>query len=387
MSKESDDMPEVDESNARWRGLILKTCVTIFVTIILVEFALFINFYLEGALETPVWQYISVRIAIPAFLNFGLIYAASAVNRDKKSSESRKNHAVMLVFTLMCAIVACVHSFFVTTLTTFSMPIIATSIFADKRLTDRITFVSLAGVGAGYVFSLFDGRDVYPFRMGELIVALTIIIVSHLMTKVLVKNSFDKQQMLRLSIVNELKLKEQLNFDGLTKLYNYTAFMSRLDKEVINYRTEKGTLLLAILDIDDFKAINDSFGHDCGNNALITIAELLNKYCTTNGFPARYGGEEFAVLFFDISVPQAIKTIERVRSDLKEAEINGLYKGLVKFSCGIAKYDDRYTARAFFNEADQAMYYAKAKGKNRTATDTDLLRSEAKSLSYERSAE
>lgn len=368
-------MIETDESSARWRALILKTCVSIAVSVILVEFGIFINFYLEDALETEVWQYISVRVAIPALLNFGMLFIASAFNRDKKSTESVKNHAVMIVFTLMCAIVACAHSFFVTTLTTFSMPIIATSIFADKKLTDRITVISLAGVIAGFAFSIFDGRDAYPFRLGELIVALTIVMISHLMTKILVKNSFDKQQMLRLSIVNELKLKEQLNFDGLTKLYNYTAFVSKLDKEVINYRTEKGTLLLAILDIDDFKAINDRFGHDCGNDALVAIAELLNKYCTTNGFPARYGGEEFAVLFFDISMQQAIKTIERVRADLNEADIPGLQRGTVRFSCGIAKYDDRYTAKAFFNEADQAMYYAKAKGKNRTATDTDLLKS------------
>jgi len=166
-------------------------------------------------------------------------------------------------------------------------------------------------------------------------------------------------------------LNEQLHMqsvtDELTGLYNRRYFMDRLREEYGRYRRYKGNVCLCIIDIDNFKAINDSYGHNVGDLVLKAVANTLNSHIRASDVVARYGGEEFTLLMPDTNLISARQLLERIKSGFQQADILAQYK--VTFSAGIAQVkEDIPTLDDLIKSADDVMYQAKASGKNRIMT-------------------
>jgi diguanylate cyclase (GGDEF)-like protein len=161
---------------------------------------------------------------------------------------------------------------------------------------------------------------------------------------------------------------EQLSFtDGLTRLHNHRYFQDRLRVESKRASRSGEPLALLLLDIDDFKTLNDRFGHSVGDEVLRRVAYLLNDAVRETDLPARYGGEEFAVLAPRTGREGAMALAEKLRSAIGNAQFAA--EGLehagdlrVTVSIGVAIYDG--DERRFFNDADRALYRAKAAGKD-----------------------
>jgi diguanylate cyclase (GGDEF)-like protein len=155
--------------------------------------------------------------------------------------------------------------------------------------------------------------------------------------------------------------------DQRTGLFNHGYFEDALDIELKRCRTEEGTFVLALLDLDDFKKYNDAFGHLRGDQLLEFVGGLLRKHCP-NQLVARYGGEEFAVILKSTSSEEAFHFMNRVRKEINDSYFEGVElfpHGCISFSAGIAEYaKDIYDKNQLVDRADQAMYYAKAQGKN-----------------------
>jgi diguanylate cyclase (GGDEF)-like protein len=151
--------------------------------------------------------------------------------------------------------------------------------------------------------------------------------------------------------------------DALTSLPNRRQFLQRLAAEC-DARTVG--LVLMLVDLDDFKEVNDSHGHGAGDDLLIEIAERLRSAIGTGGLAARLGGDEFAVLLTGVGQPaQAQRVAEEVRQRLGEPVRLVGVTSVVGASIGIAHLAPGLTAADLMRCADIAMYSAKAKGKNR----------------------
>ncbi|UOD34753.1 GGDEF domain-containing protein [Deferribacteraceae bacterium V6Fe1] len=163
-------------------------------------------------------------------------------------------------------------------------------------------------------------------------------------------------------------LSEKLAKDGLTGLYNHTAFQDRLKILFDNYKNNREIFSIAILDLDFFKKVNDTFGHLKGDEVLKSFASVINDSVRVNDFPARYGGEEFAIIFPKINKYQAEKILERLRTNFKEVEfLSGEEKFFVTFSAGVAEINDNITSTTeLIKLADKAMYASKTSGRNKT---------------------
>ena len=153
--------------------------------------------------------------------------------------------------------------------------------------------------------------------------------------------------------------------DELTRLYNRREFMKKFQDEINNY--PERTLSVAILDIDYFKHVNDTYGHQIGDKVLMELAQLL-KTCTSDTFfPARFGGEEFVILFPSSSAEAAKILIEELLEDFSLLIFEaGNSRFHVTFSAGISEYPE--TARnvsELLSRADQALYAAKDEGRSR----------------------
>ncbi len=151
--------------------------------------------------------------------------------------------------------------------------------------------------------------------------------------------------------------------DALTGIKNRRAFLERLDEEARRAHRSGSALSLILLDVDRFKALNDGYGHQAGDEVLRLVAELLEANSRIHDFVARYGGEEFAVILPDTDFDGAHVLAERYRSAVERADWEHRQ---VTVSVGVASHigedADAYT---LFSEADDALYQAKEQGRNR----------------------
>lgn len=161
---------------------------------------------------------------------------------------------------------------------------------------------------------------------------------------------------------------EKLNFmafrDGLTGLYNRRYVVGNLMEDMRDHNAEKATEVLIMADIDDFKKINDTYGHDAGDAALVCIANILEEQCRDHRV-IRWGGEEFLIVLFAVTEEEAFEISERIR---REVEAFRIYHPDGESSCtltmGLHTYKEPDRIEDSVNCADKALYYGKRNGKN-----------------------
>lgn len=150
--------------------------------------------------------------------------------------------------------------------------------------------------------------------------------------------------------------------DPLTGIYNRAKFDEELNRWVSFCQRYNQPLSLVFFDIDDFKKVNDSYGHLAGDNVIKNIVELISRSIRSTDVFARWGGEEFIILLPDTDILQAAEMAERMRVRIQENQY-GIAEG-VTCSFGIAALKNDETARSFLRRADELLLHAKASGKN-----------------------
>ena len=162
------------------------------------------------------------------------------------------------------------------------------------------------------------------------------------------------------------KLDVMARHDSLTGLYNRRAMERILDREQRRARRYSRGLAVAIADIDDFKKINDTYGHQCGDMVLKQLAELFSKWIRDTDSVGRWGGEEFLFVFAETDCQGAITVAERVRKSLsRELFKCGDHSFNLSITIGISYRTQQGTLQEMIHEADKALYQGKTEGKNR----------------------
>lgn len=204
------------------------------------------------------------------------------------------------------------------------------------------------------------------------------------LTRSMIDKTRDAQQQLRTTGKRMGSLRANLaearriaTSDVLTGLPNRRAFENKLKQAVADARAAGRPLALAFCDIDHFKNINDTHGHDVGDRILKFVAKLLSAASGNTCHVARHGGEEFVMLFEGRNAAEAWEAVEACRADLASrrlvAKQSGDPIGQVSFSAGVASLSPDVAGRDLLRMADRALYRAKNAGRNRVllADDTD----------------
>ncbi|MGE0268353.1 MAG: diguanylate cyclase [Candidatus Omnitrophota bacterium] len=164
------------------------------------------------------------------------------------------------------------------------------------------------------------------------------------------------------------KIKHKSYTDSLTDVFNHGFFQDKLNESINSATKTNQNLSLMILDIDDFKRLNDEFGHQTGDLVLKIVASILKNSSREKDYVCRYGGEEFAIILTDTNKKQAYTIAERIRNNIESYKFENLphnYK--ITVSIGLSSYpEDEDNKTALIALADKAMYVAKFSGKNRT---------------------
>ncbi len=158
----------------------------------------------------------------------------------------------------------------------------------------------------------------------------------------------------------------QARHDPLTGALNRKGMDEAMEKEVSTVRRKETPLCMALLDIDNFKKLNDTLGHATGDAALKHLAQVARECMRPQDTLSRYGGEEFVILLPDTPLEKGIDAMTRLQRELtKRFFMAGTEKVLITFSAGVAQLAAGESGADAVKRADQAMYLAKRAGKNR----------------------
>jgi diguanylate cyclase (GGDEF)-like protein len=175
--------------------------------------------------------------------------------------------------------------------------------------------------------------------------------------------SQDLSAMLQAASVRWSRAELEAITDGLTGLYNHRYLQVRLDEEIERARLEGEALSVLFIDLDEFKAFNDSRGHKAGDEVLRRVARAVEKRTRRIDLVARYGGDEFVVALLGTGAAEAADTAERIRGGIL-AENTG--DGAISVSIGVATFPGDAGSKAeLLDKADWAMYVAKRAGRDR----------------------
>ncbi len=159
------------------------------------------------------------------------------------------------------------------------------------------------------------------------------------------------------------RIEELLRTDDLTGISNRRAFMEFFEKIFSLSRRHSSSLSLVMIDLDNFKEINDSFGHQTGDKVLIKTGELLADNVRQEDMAARIGGDEFSVLLPETSQKEAVDFARRLRVKIEEIKLEGVSHRL-SASFGVAELGEEESRKEFMQRADENLYKAKNSGKD-----------------------
>ncbi|MFZ2540194.1 MAG: EAL domain-containing protein, partial [Gallionella sp.] len=164
----------------------------------------------------------------------------------------------------------------------------------------------------------------------------------------------------------EERLSEIAHFDPVTRLPNRNSFNSQIDRALLNYKYEHEKFALLFLDLDNFKYVNDTFGHHAGDLVLLNVAERLRGLLRQEDFVARLGGDEFVIIMSDFSeLAPIISVAEKIITALQQPFFVDGHEAFVGTSIGIATCPEHgEDGETLQRQADSAMYQAKSLGKN-----------------------
>lgn len=359
-------MENFDELYQKWRKnfnyiALLVASITL---ILELTVSLLLFHYLPQTIKLSIPLYILLYIFLPSSIIFLLVLLGRRSLNCKRLSERAKNYYSILILSTQFLIIACVHNVFTLSITLLCFPVFLTIIYSDKKMTNIVALISIVFVSISFLFARLDAHSDDAFFIIEVFVALILLLGCYVTTILLINIEREKNDILKASSFKQLQLEELLKCDPLTGLHNMNTFYNMLECSIQN---SEMPLCIAVIDIDNFKSVNDTWGHEKGNEVLIYLAAQLQYCCNNQGHVFRYGGEEFTIIFPRTTPADAKAMIETAQNNLYHYIFEFMPQQCITFSCGIASYPSTdYSAQDFFQIADKIMYKAKLSGKNKT---------------------
>jgi two-component system cell cycle response regulator len=284
------------------------------------------------------------------------------------------------------------------------------AVLDDSQLILRIVshILTINGIGnvklfttAGELFSTQELFDVYildivlPDMSGEqvvhrvrtrhkdaIIISMSRFSGEKSLTTVLMAGSddyihkpFDAAELMSRVRINarSFQLRKRLEYlavtDGLTGLFNHRHSFERLEKEIHRSKRYSHPLSVIMMDIDDFKRVNDEYGHRAGDRVLQAMGQKIQSLIRASDIAGRYGGEEFMIVLPETVLENAVQAGEKIRMAISGKQLGGVSKPIT-VSIGVTQYKEGESAEALVNRADALLYRAKMNGKNRVEYGT-----------------
>ena len=381
-------------ASARKQFILVLTLSALIIA--LAELALY--FYVQR--PSVLWRDYSIgNFYVPLAIDLSVVISLFFLINSQNVKPVVKNYACAVGFVILCTVVVTAHNDYPVLLAVFVLPVLWSTVFEDKLLCSvthllcqigilQLTVSSAvftrnnqivmdadelaetiakdyAGTGKGIDAEMLielSGDSKTNALWLNIILGILLIALARLFAHLMLLQLQKKDTILQSHEKDNMALEKQLLRDQMTGLYNHTAFYEFLDRCVKMKGDEP--LTLAVVDIDDFKKVNDTYGHDNGDEVILTLSKIMQEHCGSENYVCRYGGEEFAVIFPN----SREKDAKQIMLNILEAFRNTRYdwlSGSITFSCGVFQCSPyRMNAEEFFQITDKLLYKAKHNGKN-----------------------
>ena len=359
---------EYERISDKW--LILHQRIAFFcaVTAFIIELVMILILTHVGAISVSMPVYICKYLFIPTCLNTILITIIYLITVHFPEYRILKKYTVSLCFSAVGFVLFTVHGVFPALYFLCILPIILTAVYGDYKLTTSTFICSAVGMFAGETIIYWDPDkvDIFSNSLTLINFGMSMLILAGFYAVCLIMIYFERQKNAA-SIKKELerlKLQQALLKDGMTGLFNRSALQEELDEMSFSLHT----YTFVMIDLDNFKDLNDTFGHLKGDQCIKTFADILKKNCQP--YPAfRFGGDEFCILFKDKSLVNIIEICEQIRCQLiSYTSLNACT--FLSASFGIAQSKPGMDIKKLLQNADMALYQSKNQ-KNCISTYTE----------------
>ncbi len=318
--------------------------------------------------------YVSISIALVNLVIFPILYFS------RKNIEELSKMQIMLIQTVFIAAIlaggvafslseqpspTASSTYFLAVFTVAAFMIMPPAISAVVFLTTNIAFIILLP----QFQPMHDA--VTTLNINSLSATVVAWLINQMISRKEVASFINEKIIIEKNIELEkknLELNELTMRDSLTDLLNHKNSLRRLKEEVDRSKRINYPLSVAMVDLDNFKLVNDTYGHQTGDEVLVQVSQILSESCRSTDVVGRYGGEEFIIIMPDTNDRDAVLLLTRIQKRVEETSFkDGVH---ITLSCGISELNGE-SVHGILKSSDIMLYEAKKKGKNRVEVQFD----------------
>ena len=335
---------------------------------------LFFVFYMKSdTLVQTVEDYFLTRVLFPGSANM-LAYILAALCERSKARPRFKNCVCAFCLCTVGGSMAIFHGWFVPLWCAPSIAMVYCSVFRDKKLQNALMVYCMFLTAVACLYICIEHPDRYSEYIQNAVVVTVMIVLIRLIGAILVYfNNLIVDKNLE-AYRKEREYQRLLSFDDLTQVYS-RPYLITLAKNVLNGEYDicggDNELTCAILDIDNFKSVNDTYGHESGDEVLRVLGSILHKEIENGKIAGRYGGEEFVLLLAGGRHSDNNAEIERLRKEFESRTYDFCDKTFT-FSVGTVQCHIGENFDDVLPKADKALYKAKKTGKNKLVDHCEI---------------
>ncbi len=357
-------------SDIYWQNRIYKVCQILAVMTLGVEI-LYLIAAVAGVAYVENMTLFPIRcIVIPTILNFGGLFIVKRMLKSSNVDAQRKNKAVCYQAFLLTAVIQCTHYYFTETTLLPCIAVIFAALFVDLKLCRNISVIACVTLTIAAAERYAEGlQSGFTLILGYMI-GIVAIYCSYQVSIILVQYESVQFWLISRGRRKKNELLEQIKIEPTTGLLSRSALMEDISRCCEEAAVCEESMQLAMIDIDDFKKINDTYGHLCGDEVLHKIGGIIQNHVHGIAEGYRYGGEEFVIIFNKDNIKEAVSIMEQIRIEMAKTRFDFLKQGKITVSCGIAEYQKGMRPSEWLSKADDSLYQAKSEGKNRVIVNS-----------------
>lgn len=331
--------------------------------VIIIAFCFEFSYYFIFQNQMPLSfnKYFLKYIMLPFVINF-LLYIITKILNQKFYDSKKKNYLVMMSSLLQSFLYIVVHQLFVTIYAGLLLMIFLSTIYHDKKLTRLTSLISFMGAILAVFVIKYDGDHTITSKyISDFIVMIFIFIVAHVTAEFVINSNKAEHSKILKAIEEKEKYWYGMMIDDLSGLYSRTALRTYINK----LQDYKGELFVVMIDLDNFKKINDTYGHQYGDNVIRILGQTFKPYLGDSFSAFRYGGDEFLTIIKS-DKNHANMLIAETRESFRKTCLTQFKNSELSFSAGISRFSNDIPIAEIIKQADSALYKAKKAGKNTT---------------------
>ncbi len=342
----------------------IQRIVLVFIFVILtIEVGLGCYFHFSHTMRQTLSEYFIFRVVVPLVLNVLLYLTLYFVNKSTKLSDVVRNRVCSSAVIFLCGEMSLCHSYYIQLWSVTLFGLIFAGVFHDasfQKVQSIFCYVCIVLAG---ICHIADYPDQLAYSIECIIVSEVVAVAVTYLASVLERASAERYLLNIKANEGAEKYKMSYEYDALTGVYS-RGRLDEVTKEVFSWSNANTTVGIAMIDIDDFKKVNDTFGHDNGDVVLRQLGKLLARFNDKKSACGRFGGEEFLVVFYSSVAQRDIDDLNEVRELFQDLKFDFMDKPIT-ISIGYHTCSIGASFEESLKKADDALYESKRTGKNK----------------------